>query len=439
MILAFSGLAAASGTDVPFVCAEMRQPDFWIARHPEPDRVVMTPAQITAFNQGLRGQGLTEDLAALPSFLPGKKIAAEMDGLALGLFRRELFRRDGTLGDADLFAALTKAVALDALPEQVRVRYAFTVVFTDQRLVPTDEPLYETPGDVHFDQVQNSGLDPATPVVVLHQSADGVWLFVKDGISSGWVKRGQIAFCDRASWLKAFDQHKSAVVVSARAPIYLDETLSMPSAIARMGSRFMLKRIKAGVVEVLYPLQHPDGRARFVSAFIAARDIMPGFLPYTPRMVMTQAFKLLDAPYGWGDMNGDQDCSRFIHMVLATMGLDLPRNSGEQGHSGVALGDFGPGDDAQARFALISQKGVGALTLLRLKGHIMLYLGRDKDRLYALHAMWAYREKGLQGDVPVILGRVLVSDLSLGEGSSKGSLLQRVVSVRYLGGSKDNH
>jgi hypothetical protein len=59
-------------------------------------------------------------------------------------------------------------------------------------------------------------------------------------------------------------------------------------------------------------------------------------------------------------------------------------------------------------------------------------LGKDNDRLYAIHAIWAYREKGPEGDVPTVLGRVVVSDLSLGEGSSKGSLLERIVAVRLL-------
>jgi hypothetical protein len=62
----------------------------------------------------------------------------------------------------------------------------------------------------------------------------------------------------------------------------------------------------------------------------------------------------------------------------------------------------------------------------------MLYLGQEDGRLYAIHAVWAYREKGVDGDTAKVLGRVVVSDLSLGEGSSKGSLLERIVDVRVM-------
>ena len=422
----------ACGADVPYVTPDMQEPGYWIGQEPFPDRVVMTPQAVASFNQHLRSDGLTDDLAAFPPVFSADKLKAEMQGLAIGLSMRKFFRQDGTSTSGSVYATGVENMALDAVGERETARYAFTVAFTDERLLPTDEPLYETPGDVHFDQVQNSGLDPATPVIVLHESADGQWLFVKDGIASGWVKRGDIAFSGRADWLKGVTGRNMAVVVSAGTPIYLDRTMSNPVAVVRMGSRLMMKRAGSGFVEISYPLRHPDGTVRFVSAFVLSPDVMLGFLPYTPRMVIVQAFKLLGAPYGWGDMGGAQDCSRFIHMVFATMGLDLPRNSAEQGRSGLSLAEFADGTDAGEKMALIADQGIGALTLLRLKGHIMLYLGKDKNRLYAMHAVWAYRQKGPLGDETTVLGRVVVSDLSLGKGSSKGSLLERIVSVRLL-------
>ncbi len=449
LFLSFIGMAGAAGAvspdDLPYVTLEMYEPDYWILHQAAPDRVVMTTQQIMAFNKSLQKEGLTDGLASFPAVLPGEKVKVEVQRLAMSIGMKDLFGRDGLKADEGFYSELTQNMALDILGEQVRVRYAFTTTFTDERILPTDEPLYEKPGDVHFDQLQNSGVDPATPVLVLHESADGQWLFIKDGNAAGWVDRGRIAFTDKAMWLKRVAGKDLAVITSARASIYLDGSMDVPAAEARMGSRFIIKRVTPYSVEIVYPLRHEDGTARFVSAFILPRDIIQGALPYTQRMVIVQAFKLLDAPYGWGDMNGDQDCSRFIQMVFATMGLDLPRNSGEQGRSGLSLAEFNSDATIKEKAFLIASEGVGALTLLRLKGHIMLYLGKDNGRLYAIHAMWAYRQKGLEGDEATVLGRVVVSDLSLGEGSSKGSLLERIVAVRLLKpdasdrGVKDNH
>jgi hypothetical protein len=447
LFLSLMGMVGAAGAttaaDLPYVTLEMYEPDYWVLHQAAPDRVVMTPQQIAMFNRGLYAQSLTDDMVSFPAMLPGEKVKVEVQRLAMSLSMKDLFRYDGLKADESFYGALTQNMALDVLRDRVRVRYAFTTAFTDERILPTDEPLYEKPGDVHFDQLQNSGIDPATPVLVLHESADGQWLFIKDGNASGWVKRGKIAFTDKAMWLKRVAGKKLAVITSARAPIYLDGSMDVPVAEARMGSRFIVKRVKPYSVEIVYPLRHEDGTVRFVSAFIFPRDMIQGVLPYTARMVIVQAFKLLDAPYGWGDMNGDQDCSRFIQMVFATMGLELPRNSAEQGRSGLSLAEFNTDASIKEKSALIFSEGEGALTLLRLKGHIMLYLGKDNGRPYVIHAAWAYRQKGPEGDEVKVLGRVVVSDLSLGEGSSKGSLLERIVAVRLLKpdtrGVKDNH
>ena len=426
----------SSTIELPHVTLNMRAPDFWIRRHPSADKVVMTPARINTFNQRLRQKKLTDDLAALPAFVPGAYVKAEIAALEILLKQQSLFRQDGARSDAGFYERLDKAMAVEGIGMNVPVRYALTVGFTRQRLVPTDEPLYTAPGDVHFDQVQNSGLDLGAPVVVLHETADGQWFCVKDGISSGWVRKVDIAFMDAVAWRAIFLPERFIVVTSARANIFKDAPMTAALSSVRMGARFRLQRVGEECVEVVYPVRGEDGRARLGRAFIPRGDVSQGYLRYTARTVIEQAFKLLDAPYGWGDTGGAQDCSRFIHMVFATVGLDLPRNSSEQGSTGVGVADFDAHYNAPEKFVVIAGQGIGGLTLLRLKGHVMLYLGQVKGRLYAIHAAWSYREKSAKADVVRILGRVVVSDLSLGKGTAKGSLLERVVAVRFLGGKE---
>ena len=56
-----------------------------------------------------------------------------------------------------------------------------------------------------------------------------------------------------------------------------------------------------------------------------------------------------------------------------------------------------------------------------------------QDRPYAIHAVWAYRKSGRGADDVCVLNKVVVSELTLGEGSRRGSLLDRLSAVRIIG------
>ncbi len=415
--MAISGAALAQTVDVPRVTPGMRTPDYWISRHRAPDRLVMSPEEIKAFNKRTIDAGLIEELSVFPEEYDGYKLQIQLQSMLDGLKHQRLYMVSGALAGEDLYASLQKKIAIDAVAYRVIPRRAFVTTFTDQRLVPMDEPLYEAPRDVDFDQVQNSGLDPSTPVMVLHQTADGKWLYVKDMIAGGWVHADAVAFVDERMWKMFWQDTSSVVVTAARTLVWSDAELRGPLAALRMGTRLMATKFTRGVVEVLYPQRGVGGKVFWTTAFMKRADVTPGSLPYTARNIYTQAFKMLDAPYGWGDVHQRQDCSRFTQMVFATVGLILPRNSAEQGQTGSEV----PLPEA-----------MGAATLLRLNGHVMLYLGRVDQRLYAIHDVWAYRENVNGRDVLRPLKRVVVSDLLLGEGSSKGSLMERLVAVRSL-------
>ncbi len=67
--------------------------------------------------------------------------------------------------------------------------------------------------------------------------------------------------------------------------------------------------------------------------------------------------------------------------------------------------------------------------LLTMKGHILMYLGSVDGVPYAIHATSGYREQADDKDHMRVLMKVVVSDLSLGEGSARGSLLKRLKKV----------
>ncbi len=420
---------AAPGV-LPGVINEMRTAGFWVARHPSPDEPILGPQGVAALNRRLVSAGLTEDLARVPEVLPGAKVRAELSEIIDGLKKRTLFGVDGKTVSPDLISGFYREV--DSVPEKVGVLFGFIIKPAALRLLPTASPLYADPGDVDFDELQNSGLGFGEPVIVLAHSRDRQWLFVHDAISSGWVSTASVARTSRDVFSSTLSG-RVVVITSARADLFLDKEMTEYLSAVRMGAAFAYKSVSAESWAVEVPAAGPGGEVKFVKAYIPRKDASAGPLAYTPRAVYEQAFKLLDSPYGWGDMNGGQDCSRFLQMVFASVGIQLPRNSAEQGKAGSMLGGFNEKLSAAEKSSGIVAKGLGAATILRLQGHIVLYLGSYKDKPYAIHSAWAYREPMPDGSQRArVIGRVAVTTLDLGAGSAKGSLLERVISARIL-------
>ncbi|MCX5681600.1 MAG: NlpC/P60 family protein, partial [Candidatus Omnitrophica bacterium] len=151
-----------------------------------------------------------------------------------------------------------------------------------------------------------------------------------------------------------------------------------------------------------------------------------------PRNIMDQAFKLLNAPYGWGGAQGEQDCSGFLQEVFSTVGILLPRDSSAQAKVGVPLGQFEKNENDQKKLDILSHQAIGGVTVIRLDNHIMLFLGMVEDKPYAIHATWGFRERGWPQDRVCLIGRVAVTGLDLGKGSSRGSLLERIISIKNI-------
>ena len=114
------------------------------------------------------------------------------------------------------------------------------------------------------------------------------------------------------------------------------------------------------------------------------------------------------------------------------MGIELPRDSQNQIQVGTRLIEWEAGAPTADKTLVLTDFAIGGITILGMKGHILLYLGTIDGRVYAVHSVWAYREPEHGGDKTFVLNRVVVSDLSLGEGSKRGSLLDRLNAVKIV-------
>ncbi len=404
----------AAASVIAHTTVQMQRPGFWIARHPSPDAVILDAAGVQDFNEKLINAGLVKDLLNIDAF--DRKISQLQIQKEMQKFERgDYFDEQGKPAARDFFREIKENVVLEDSPDW-QLLQAFVVRQTDQRLLPTDKVLTSERFDLEFDELQNSSLDAGEPVVVLFETLDQVWVYAQTSVSAGWVKKENLAFVAPGEFKQMVVSKDFVVVTSAKVDLYLDKERMQFYDSVRMGTRFVVSSLLSDTIEVFIA---PGQRM-----FIARRDIAVGYLSYTPRHIIEQAFKMLNAPYGWGGAHGEQDCSAFLKQIFATVGIALPRNSAEQGQSGALLGS-----NAQTE---IFKKAFGGTVIAQLKGHIVLYLGMVDENPYVIHAAFAYREAVDGQDRVRVVNRVIVSDLSLGKGSKKGSLWERIVAIRAI-------
>ena len=432
-------------SSLPHTTPEMQTAGFWIGRHPGPDKVVLSPAEIQHLNQSIREElKLAKDLSVWPSATSGEELRATLQKTLTDLQGRDLMLLEGKKPSPAYWDSARQAMDLSAVPAEIRRQYGLIVRYADQRFLPMEEGLYAQAYDEDFDELQNSALDIATPVVVLHHSRDGQWLWVESSTSVGWVKAKNVALATedqvKPFWsTPSFDKLRMVsgvepfvVVTVPKADIYLNREMTDFNGSVLMGTRLPLMRFDGDFAQVTIPHREVDGSATLVPGFIATSEVREGYLPYTPRQILLQAFKMLHQPYGWGGMYGSQDCSRFLQEVFATVGVALPRDSKNQIQVGTRLIDWEDSAPGADKTLVLTDFAVGGITLLGMKGHILLYLGSVDGRLYAIHCVWGYRKPAPSGDKTYVLNRVVVSELTLGEGSKRGSLLDRLNAARLL-------
>jgi hypothetical protein len=95
--------------------------------------------------------------------------------------------------------------------------------------------------------------------------------------------------------------------------------------------------------------------------------------PYTPRHAAALWRTLLGRPYGWGNAWLLNDCSAELKSFFAPFGLWLPRHSTHQKDAGRAV-DLSA-LDLHGRLDTLARIARPYLTLVWIRGHVMLYLG----------------------------------------------------------------
>jgi cell wall-associated NlpC family hydrolase len=428
---------------LPNVTAQMEKPEFWIKKIQNPDRLLLKTEEIEQLNRNnLNRKDLyLFNLNDIKEELSRDEILALLreDWQGFGTPSEVRYGKTGSPLGKPFWEGLKTNLNQEYLKENNKVLFGLIVKRTNIRVFPTEEESRATPGQEPFDQFQHSSLSMGSLVRIYHISRDNRWAYVQTQFVRGWVQTEALAIAsERNDALEYQDPRARLVVTGSFISVFGDPPLRHVVSLAQMGDSFpILSRPHqegnaAPVYIIRIPVRETSGELVLGKGSLPKNhDIHEGFLPYTQANLARQAFKMLHEPYGWGEMSGARDCSRFIMDIFASFGIVMPRNSMFQGKMGKDLGATDPREMKQKMGVL--DKAVPFATVLRLPGHIMLYLGKDRGRYYAIHNIWGIQKGSVANHSLEKIGKVEVTDLSLGESGPYGSLLQRITDIRFIG------
>lgn len=379
-------------------------PEFWIDKIENANKIIMNEKEIETFNQNTAHKKHTlsffkEMNKAYGSSWVKKSILSAYEGIKSRVSHFE----DGNRISKKFYADIKKELNLNAfLNKSVKTRYALTTAYCDQKIIPTELALLKKKNQIHFDRNQNSALDIATPIAILHSSPDGLWHYGIGPTSSGWVRSENIAFGEKKEILNYLNTKSFVVTTAAKTALMIGGKYH---DYLRMGVRLSSVLKLDDMTMVMVPTADNNGNLVLTNATVKTANVHEGYLKYTAKNIFTQAFKFLHAPYGWGGMYGEQDCSKFLQEIYATVGVKLPRNSTSQSNvSDNTLELSGLSKTSKQTFLRTTALLGG--TILHLKGHIVLYLGEYKGEPYIIHTVWGASSRHYA------LGRTAVTSLN---------------------------
>lgn len=404
-----AGLSAATGarepagsksngdfsTDVPGITLPMLSVDFWIDRLPEDGRRLSRAAIEELNRRNLAGDDHLHDLAHFPDTLPRAAVLDMLDNISGPVSARRYHAGGTKLTDADR-TRLAESVRRGELPESVPVRWGLVVERASMRSFPTGERIFNTPSGRDLDRFQETGVFPGQVVALLHESADGDWWFAVNYHYAAWLPKTALAEGARDEVFDWRHREPRLVVTGAQvrtnfnpvdartSELLLDMGTSLPLMRADQVGHNLHGQNPYASHLVELPVRDETGRLEFRPALVArGRDVRQGALEYRPSTLLRQSFKFLGERYGWGHDYNARDCTGFVGEVYKSVGILMPRNSGQQGRSPFAPTQFfEPGDDPRRQRSL---ERLQAGDLLYIPGHVMMYIGSVDEEPYIIH------------------------------------------------------
>lgn len=416
-------------------------PSYWIDHAQNPGHVLLDRKLIDARNQALFARDKSmHDLRAIPANLDRSSVAGWIEGRSSRPTRSLYDVHGKPVSDATL-DGFVDALALDAIPARQATRYGMVVQRAALRTFPTALRVFSSDDNTDIDRLQESAMFPGTPVVIAHASRDGKWLFVVAPRYAAWTEASNIAEGSKAAVFAYVDKAPYRVVTGTKVrTVFTPEQPRLSELQLDMGTRVALANVPldqpvngqhpytSHAIEL--PMRDANGKLEFSPALLQKNtDTSADYLPLTRANIIAQAFKFLGERYGWGHSYNGRDCSGFVSDVYRSMGVQMPRNTSDQGVSpAFDRIHFEPGDSHDTRMAAVDKLVVG--DLVYIPGHVLMVVGRVGDVPYVIHDTTGGSYIGADGTMHSMhLNGVSLTPLTPLMFNAKESYIDRVTNI----------
>ncbi len=287
-------------------------------------------------------------------------------------------------------------------------RYAITTNNSNMRVFPSKSAMFYNPKQAGegfpFDYNQNSSIKLNTPLYVSHFSKDKAWVFVESNFALGWLSIKDIAFVDDVLRTK-FKSGTYFVAVDDGFPMYKNGIFI---DYVKMGTILPLRKNKYVTINKHTNLEGYLSYVKIDKIFIEKKPIK-----FNTLNINKISNSIINEPYGWGGIMNHRDCSSFTKDFFTPFGIYLKRNSFGQTQRGkyISLQDLSDEEKKKE----IANNGIPFLTLIYLKGHIMLYIGLKENEPLVFHNVWGIKTLDKNGeDGRFIIGRAVITTLNPG-------------------------
>lgn len=336
------------------------------------DVVMMTISEIKEHNKKIAQKTTTLSDIAKINYLSKEDIKKHIESSSMPKMPK--YDGDEEVSEEQIQSILENRNIAE-IEEMDSPRRGIVVSRTNMKSFPTDVKFFKTKGATNFDQIQETEITVNTPALILHESKDGSWYFIKTQTYSGWVKKSDVAIASLSNW-NYFDDSSSFVVVTSH-------SIMVDGKIIDMGVRLPVKRDLSSEVEVDIPIKTASNLVSKKAVLLDKSSISLGYLPYTKENVLAQAQKYMDTPYSWGGMDKGVDCSSFIMNIYSTFGFVFPRNTSSQNSSVGEVITLSEKNSSQ-KLEIFSKQNDPVI--LYQPGHTMLYIGVENGKHYIIHA-----------------------------------------------------